>query len=240
MKRLVVTGLPCPPETWEKFLGSRKNQRILPLVEVFENTQSSDLREMSRYVTSQIESFAPESIICHDLGVPLTLMALFRLNRKGVGRGMKITVFNGAFRKVDVFKANHPFRIQYMSYERAVKEVLSAGGHIDKRLKNHLPKIRAMYRLIILYSLTEKLADLFKVENVIGFNFRTPLKTSVQIIASRNDPYIPYEAIDQLRRDFAVKRFYEIDYGHFPYTLSREKFVPLIDEFEKEPSSFYH
>ena len=84
MKRLVVTGLPCPPETWEKYLGSHRDQRIIPIREVLEHSDSADPRVLSRYITEQIENFQPDSIVCHDLGVPLVLLSLLRLRKRRV------------------------------------------------------------------------------------------------------------------------------------------------------------
>lgn len=231
MKRLVITGLPCPPETWEKFLGKRKDQRIIPIYEVFENSRSSDLREMANYVAGEIEDFAPESIIAHDLGVPLTLLALMKVNRRTHLRP-KVTLFNGAFRKVDIFAANLPFRVQFIRRKKAVKEVESRGGKVDLRLKKHMSRIRAMYRLIILFGLTEKLTSALGLEELIGNPAKFPLKVPVQMIVSKNDPYIPYESIRRLRADCSAERFFELEYGHFPYTISRKKVIPLIDEFE--------
>lgn len=231
MRRLVITGLPCPPETWESFLGRRKDQRIIPIYEVFEYSRSADLREMANYVAKEIESFAPDSIIAHDLGVPLTLLALMKVNRRSHLRP-KVTLFNGAFRKVDVFRANHPFRLQFMRRRKAVKEVESRGGKVDLRLKKHMSRIRAMYRFIILFGLTEKLTAALGLDELIGPPAKFALKVPVQMIVSSNDPYIPFDSIRQLRADCSAKRFFELEYGHFPYSISRKKVLPLIEEFE--------
>jgi predicted alpha/beta hydrolase family esterase len=233
-KRLVITGLACSPEVWEKFLARHKGQRILPIAEVFENCPSPDLREMAKYVASQIEAYQPDSIIAHDVGVPLTMLSLSRLRRKGKSLPKKVTFFNGAFRHYDVFKAPHAFRVQFMSARRAVQEVQREGGKIDPRLKKHLPRIRAMYRMIILFSLTEKISSLLGLDEFLHVNHKTPVKVpvQVQIIASRNDPYIPYEAVQHLRKDLKPRRFIEMDYGHFPYSIDRKSIVPLVEEFE--------
>jgi pimeloyl-ACP methyl ester carboxylesterase len=233
MRRLIVTGLPCPPEVWENFMGHRTEQRILPLLEVLDNTDSSDLRVMSRYVSDVIESFGPQSIVCHDFGVPLTLLALLRLKKKGRLPNIKLTLFNGAFRKVDVFQANHAFRAQWMTYRKAVKEIESAGGEVDQRLKRHFPRIRAMYRRIILYSLTEKLQALLGLGDFAGHGEKPLLKTQTQMILSPNDPYIPAESLEQLRRDFPPERRIEIPYGHFPYSIESKSVLPLIEDFER-------
>ncbi len=232
MKRLVVTGLPCPPEPWEAFFGKHKGQRILPLLEVLENTDASDLKTMSRYVADQITAFEPASIVCHDFGVPLTLLALLYLQRKGKSPDVKITLFNGAFRRLDIFKSPIPFRIQLMTLSRAIKEVESCGGHVDLRLKEYLPRIRAMNRLVIAYSLADKMLSKLGLDEFMGYGGKPLIRSPIQIIASTDDPYIPFESIEQLRLDFSPQRMVKVQYGHFPYSVPRDKIVPLIEEFE--------
>lgn len=232
MKRLIITGLPCPPQAWEKLFGHPKGQRIIPMVEVFENTDSPDLREMSRYVAQEIERFKPTSIVAHDLGVPLALLSLIRLQRRGRAPQVKLTLFNGAFRKIDVLKAPHPFRVQWMSMRRAIREVESQGGTVDLRLKPYMSRIRAMYRLIILYSLAEKVQSILGLENIVNFSGRSLTRIPVQVIGSPNDPYIPFTSVEQLRKDFGAKRFVEVNYGHFPYSVAKNRIAPLVEEFE--------
>jgi len=231
MKRLVVTGLPCPPETWEKFLGKHRGQRILPIFEIFENCDSSDPRQMANYVADVIDSFRPDSIVAHDLGVPLTIMALLRISKRRP-IDTKVTLFNGALRRVDLFKANLPFRVQFMSRKRAIQEVEGAGGAVDLRLKKYLPRIRALYRYVILYGLTESITHTLGLDELIGNANKFPLKLPIQMIVSPNDPYIPYRSIKQLRDDCFAKRVVEVDYGHFPYSLPRDQILPFIESFE--------
>lgn len=235
MKRLVVTGLACPPETWTKFLGSEKGQRIIPLYEVFENTPSADLREMSRYITKQIEDFSPDSIIAHDLGVPLTLISLLRLKNRGMPLKAKITLFNGAFRNFNVLRATHPFRVQWLSLRKAIREIETHGGQVDLRLKKHIAKIRSMYRYIILYVLKERAGHWLGIDELLGFPSKLCFKNNIQIIASASDPYIPKESLAQLKDDCAPKRYFELDYGHFPYSKPSSEILPLIREFEGMP-----
>lgn len=232
MKRLVITGLPCPPEAWEGFLGKHPGQRILPIREVFDHTGSCDPREMSRYVTREIESFQPDSLIAHDMGVPFTVLSLLRLNKRGKCLNTRITLFNGAFRRLNVLKANHPFRLQVMSLKRATREVESRGGEVDRELHKYMPRIRAMYRLVILYGLGEMVGYRLGLDQLVGFGGRSNLKAPIQIIASRRDPYIPFEAIEQLARDVSAVRLVEREYGHFPYSVDPGEILPLIEEFE--------
>lgn len=235
MKRLVITGVPCSAEAWEAFLGPQKNQRILPFREVLEHCDSSDPRELSRYVTQQIETFRPQSIVAHDMGVPLTVLSLLRLNKKGKCLDTRVTFFNGSFRRVNLLKANHPFRIQLMSQKKAIREVESRGGIVDLELAKHMGRIRAMYRLIMLYRLGESLGSWLGLDELVGFADRSHLKSPIQIIASRNDPYIPFDAIERLARDVSAVRFVERAYGHFPYTADARAILPLIESFEREP-----
>jgi hypothetical protein len=237
MRRLVITGLPCPAEAWEGFLGARKGQRILSFREVLEGTASSDPRELSRFVTSQIEAFRPDSIVAHDMGVPLTVLSLLRLNKKGKFLDTRVTFFNGSFRRVNLLKANHPFRIQVMSQKQAIREVESRGGQVDLGLTPYMGRIRAMYRLIVLYRLGETVGSWLGLDELVGFADRRLLRAPIQVIASRNDPYIPFEAVRQLAEDVSALRFTERSYGHFPYTADRRAILPLIEEFEREPGT---
>ena len=229
-----MTGLACPPGTWEKFLGKPTGeQRILSFYDVLEHSQSSDLREMSRYVGDQILEFDPTSIVAHDLGVPLTLLSLIRLAKRRVPVSAKLTLFNGAFRQIEIFKANHPFRVQWMTRKGARRELEAHGGEVDSRLEPFLPRIRAMYRYIILYGLSEKFTHALGLEDLLGIAGKLPFKTPVQVIGSKNDPYIPYSSVEKLFEDCHAKRLIEMNYGHFPYSMPRKKIVPLIEEFEK-------
>jgi hypothetical protein len=54
VKRLVITGIPCPKEAWEEFLGKSPQQTILPIREVFENVDSADPREMAQYIKGRL------------------------------------------------------------------------------------------------------------------------------------------------------------------------------------------
>ncbi|MCB0405783.1 MAG: hypothetical protein KDD51_13455, partial [Bdellovibrionales bacterium] len=222
VKRLVVTGLPCPPDAWENWLGKHKagkkiDQRIVSLFEVLDNTNSSDLREISKYVESQIEAFEPHSIVCHGFGVSMTLLSLMRLQRSGSFLNPSITIFNGALRGVSLFRANHPLRIQWLPYKRAAAEVLGHGGQVDLRLRAHMGRIRAMYRYIVMFNLVEGVASRLQLERMVGVSSTPALRMPMQMIVSPNDPYIPYDAIQQLRMDFRIKTYHEIPYGHFPY-----------------------
>ena len=144
-----------------------------------------------------------------------------------------MTLFNGAFRRFDIFKANHPFRIQLMTLKKAVDEVESQGGTVDLDLEKHFPKIRAMYRYIILFGLTEKVSSLIGLEELIVPAGKAAAGIPIQLIASTNDPYIPLESIRQLIKDFPMQRVIELEYGHYPYSIDRSRILPLIEEFEK-------
>jgi pimeloyl-ACP methyl ester carboxylesterase len=232
LKRLIVSGLPCPAATWEKFLGKRKNQRIISFREVLEHSRSADPRELAVYIAHELEKERPQSILCHDIGVPLTLMALLRLRRRGSHWPTRVTVFNGAFRQVSLFKANHPLRAQVMTQKQLIREVEKYGGEVDRSLSEYLPRIRAIYRYVILYRLSEKLTSFLGLDDFAGFPSKSRFPVPVQIIASRNDPFLPFESIEQLRRDLRTADWVEVDYGHFPYSVDPDRIVPHLEAFE--------
>jgi pimeloyl-ACP methyl ester carboxylesterase len=242
MKRLVITGLPCPAAIWDSFLGNKPRrgftQRVIPMREVLEHCPSPDPRQMANYISTQITDFRPDSIVCHDLGVALTLLSLLKIQRKEPSFRPRVTVFNGAFRRVNPIKAPHLFKVQFMRDRNVIREVEARGGKVDLTLRPYLPRIRAMYRLILLFRVTEQISSAFGLDDLIGSGGERTLKLPVQIIASPNDPYIPIESVRRLSQDFGVRRFVELRYGHFPYSIPREHVLPLIEDFES--SSTFH
>jgi len=240
MKRLVVTGIACPPETWEKFLGKSKTQRIISLAEVISRASSDDPRVMADYVAHQIEIEKPDSLVCHGLGVTLTLAALLRLGRRGKVPHARVTLFNGVFRRTKLSKSKHLLRAQFLSLDRAINELQANGGDIDLRLHDQLGRIRKMCRRLIARGLTEKLGEWLGVDQVISIGGKSRVRLPIQIISSPNDPYISTESIDQIEKDFTVERRIEINYGHFPYSVKRSLILPHVREFEKRRRSFSH
>ncbi len=231
-KRLVITGLPCPPETWEEFLGPDTEQRVISMREILDHTQGSDPRELSRYVTEQIALEKPSSIVCHGMGVPLTLLALMRLKRSGLPVDTRLTVFNGGFRNVSLSRARHPFRMQFKPLRSVLKEVERNGGAVDPELLPYASRIRALFRNLILHRLAEKMTSVVGLDFLEAFPKRVGLKMPVQIIASPNDPYLPAESMQRLREDLQPERYVEIEYGHFPYSLHTHRIAGLVQSFE--------
>jgi pimeloyl-ACP methyl ester carboxylesterase len=200
--------------------------------EILDHTATSDLKDLAEYVAQAIEKYRPTSIVCHDMGVPLTLLALLRLKKKGKLPPARLTIFNGAFRHVSLLKARQPLRLQYTPVRKIVREVQENGGSVDLDLMRHVPRIRSFFRKLILH----RLAD--KVTSAIGMDYlgkfpRSGLGLPTQIIASPNDPYLPYEAVEQLRHDLSPEKFWEVEYGHFPYSVPAKKIRPLIENFER-------
>ncbi len=233
MKRLVITGIPCTQEVWESFLGKNPDQRILPIYEVLKKSDSADPREMARYVAEQILSHQPESLIAHGFGVPFTILALNRLARQGkLPKNLKLTFFNGAFRNFDVFRSRHPLRFQLKPIISMLREAKKQGAVVDRRLRPYVPRIRSLYRKVTFFSITEKLERMLGLSNHRLPGVKLPWHFPTQIIASSNDPYIPMSSIEQLKKDLRAEKLIELEYHHFPYTLPKEKVLPLIESFE--------
>lgn len=122
-----------------------------------------------------------------------------------------------------------------MSVKSAIRELKSKGGKVDYQLSQYFPRIRAMFRMVIIYGITEKLSDLFGIGELTGFSKSVHrLKIPIQIIASKNDPYIPFESILRLKNDLKPMFFHELQYGHFPYSGDKMKIIKLIEEFENK------
>ncbi len=231
-KRLVITGLPCPAQTWEKLLGESEEQRIITAREILTHTKGTDPRALSRYLTDVMEEERPGSILCHGLGVPLTLLALMRLKRRGVELDSKLTIFNGGFRHVPLSKVRHPLRMQWTSLRKILHEVRRNGGEVDMGLMPFAARIRGVFRALILNRLAEKMTLSLGLEFLDSFPKRAGLSMPVQIIASPNDPYLPFEYMEKLRDDLLPERFISLPYGHFPYSAPAETVRRYVQSFE--------
>lgn len=238
MKRLVVTGIPCTTQAWENFLGTQENQRILSGYEILENSRSSDPQVMAEYVADLIESFGAESIVCHGMGVPLTLLALLRLSKQGKGSDIRVTIFNGTFRTSDVVRSRYSWRLQFSTLKQAARLAERSGGSIDWRLGKHISNIRKMYRRMLVRGLVEQTGEWLGLSEVLGTDQRFPLKAPVQLIYSTNDPFLNVKRLRTIEGYLATKRSVDLDYGHFPYTAPREQVLPLIEEFENEAANW--
>ena len=142
-------------------------------------------------------------------------------------------LFQGPFVKV-IFGIT--VRIQWLPYKRAAAEVLKHGGQVDFRLRTHMGRIRAMYRYIVMFNLVEGIATRLQLERMAGVSSVPALRMPMQLIVSPDDPYIPYDAIQQLRMDFRIKTYHEVAYGHFPYTIAVDKVLPILEKFELQHS----
>jgi hypothetical protein len=228
--RLIISGFACPKEPWEEFLGD-KNHRIITFAEILKNTPKTNFLKSVNYVKDQIKAEKPNSIICHDFGTFLTLMALLKLKKENFPLEAKLTVFNGAFRGFDVLVATHPFKIQLMNYRKLKNVLQRAGAGVDPSYEELLPRVKNIYRQIILMSLINKFKDLFKTHKDLNID----LGLDVQIIASKDDPFVPFSCMDLIGRDFKHRRFLIESYGHFPYITGKKQLRELVHEFEEMP-----
>ncbi|MEI8027455.1 MAG: alpha/beta hydrolase [Pseudomonadota bacterium] len=224
MKRLIVTGFPCGEVAWRKLFPD-SNDQILTLAQVFKIAKSHDLRKLAKVVDQVISAGNFDHIICHDIGVTTTILALLSINKRKEAVPGFLTMFNGAFTGFDVFEARHPIWFQVKTTASIVKELAATGIDVDPEILTFFPLIRKMYRQIIAVSLLEKL----KGNQVRKLN----LPVSALILEGRGDPYIPKSSIDELEKIFRqVKRLYAYD-GHFPYLDTGEIIHEQICELEK-------
>lgn len=228
VNRLIISGFACPKEPWVDFLGNERH-RVIPFSEVLQNTKGLNFLNTINYVKEQIKIEQPNSIICHDFGTFLTLMALIKLKKENCHLRSKLTIFNGAFRGFDVLTATHPFKMQLINYKQLKDLIEKSGGHIDSAYIDLLPRVKGIYRQVILMSLINKLKALFS--NLKNLNI--DLGLDVQIIASKNDPYVPFSCMEQIKNDFKNQRFIEHNYGHFPYITASEPLRQYVHEFEQ-------
>lgn len=228
MKRLIVTGFPCAEAAWRKLFPDT-NDQILTLAQVIRSAKSHDLRKMAKVVDQVISAGGFDHVICHDIGVTTTLLALLSINKRKIPVPGLLTMFNGAFTGFDVFEASHPVWFQIKPKTRIVKDLAASGVDIDSDILEFFPLIRKMYRQIIAVSLLQKI----KREQVRSLN----LPVSAMILEGENDAFIPKSSIDALQKLFSrVKRQYAYD-GHFPYLGTGGLIREHICEFERSSNA---
>jgi len=231
VKRLIVGGFPCSATAWEAIFPPCHEQQIIPFSDIFSSYDSS-FTSLIKCCHKIIQDFEPTSIILHDISVILGLLSLIRLQKQDYPITPKIILFNGAFRGFNVFKAPHPFKIQFISFEKMSSIVSSQGGEIDPYFHSQYKKIRKLYRQIIFGSIIAMLQEILspKVKKQID------LKNKILILASNNDAYIPYGCLERIRDEFAHTKIEPVNYGHFPYSsLDRSSIYRRVIDFENTP-----
>lgn len=229
MKRLIISGIACPKSKWQNLFTNCDQEEAFDVYDVFSKTKSNDIRELAKICAEKIFDFQPESLICHDLGVPMTLIALMRLKKKNQLPDCKLTIFNGALRNFNVFKATHPIRIQFKTRNQIIKEIHNSGGEIGSDFDIVLPRFRKFYRKAILFSFLELFTRLFGQMKPLKIDLGIP----IQMIQSANDPYIPQAALRQIEIDFDIQKIHKINYGHFPYSGNMNEINSYLSSFEQ-------
>lgn len=231
MRRLVMGGFPCSATAWETLFPSCDEQQIVPFSQIFSSYDGSFFSVING-CQEIIKNFQPTSIILHDISVSLGLLSLIRLQRYNYPIAPRVVIFNGAFRGFNVFKAPHPLKIQFTSFEKMAELVSSQGGIVDLSFKPHYKKIRKFYRQIIFGSI----AALVQEKLFSKAKAKIDLKNKILIFASNNDKYIPRECLERIQSDFLHTQIEFIKYGHFPYSCP--DYLPMyhhIVEFENSP-----
>ncbi len=231
MKKLILSGIPCAPEAWNMIFPVENNikQKIIPFIDIFvqgyyKNKKISDLVPI---VSDIILDFLPNQIIMHDIGVTIGILSLISIMKKYKKPQGSTIIFNGAFGHFDINKANHPVRIQSMSYLDFEYEVRKSGGEVDPRYRDHYILIQQFYKeLIEINKINIKNKSIGS-----GNHPRIDLGKKVLIIASRNDPYIYFECLEFLKSIISNCQLKIIDYGHFPYAGDIELIKNEIDKF---------
>jgi len=241
MKRLIISGIPCLPQAWQKLFPKEENieQKIISFINVFVTYyyKNKKLSDLVPFISDVIQEFQPNQIILHDIGVTLGILALMRARKANNTMRQTVIIFNGAFSGFDVNKSTHPIRIQSMSYSDFEQEVQEQGGEINPQYKNHYSAIKELYQQITEISrrqiseVNEKrlIPDSLQQKT----NSKIDLGEAVLIIASRNDPYIHFECLEILKETLANSHLKIIDYGHFPYSGNIKLLKSEVDKFQK-------
>jgi hypothetical protein len=236
MRRLIIGGIPCPESAWDKLFPPEigVEQKILTFYEVFSKGYlNKNFFELVQVVQNAIEEFKPNSIVMHDIGVSFGLLALIKLQKTKMPLDInKIVLFNGVFRGFNVLKSTHPLRIQMMAYDSFESEVVNNGGEVDGRLRPIYSDLCHIYRQISYSSISTLVSGFFGSRPTKQID----LSCEMLVIASKNDPYIAYECLNLLEKDFMNCRLTTLDYGHFPYSGDMNAIRNMVASFEAEPS----
>lgn len=228
MKRLIITGFGCPKSAWERLFPANEQQKIISFADVLRNCAASDLRSLAKSLIPTIEAFQPDVVILHDFGVVIGLFALLRLRKQQSDIKPKVVVFNGGFHYFNVFKARHPFAIQFLSFEKIAGHMNKVGGEIDPDLQPYLSRIKKIYRQVILASILSVITSILPGRKQQRFD----VGNSMLVLASRNDPYIPLICLERIHQDFNGTTLFHMDYGHFPYSGDYVQIREKVFEFE--------
>lgn len=212
-------GIPCSATAWNRLFPQECHveQKIVPFFDIFsKNYQNRNFYDLVCVFKDIIQNYKPDEIYLHDISVTLGLLALIKINKSSQDPNFKprIIIFNGAFRGFNVFKALHPLRIQWISFESFEKTVALHGGDVDLRFKLVFTNLRYLYRQLAFSSAISIIKNFFKSSITRKIN----LRCKILILASKTDPYIPFECLRFIERDFSNSELKIIDYGHFPYS----------------------
>jgi len=224
IRRMMVTGFACSKRPWLTLVPSDDPTTILTLADVLSQSERADLRTMAKVVDHFMDQFPCDHLIAHDLGVTTVTLAILARRKRGRPLPQLLTLFNGAFSGFDVFRAPHPIKAQFTSWQGISKILKQNGAVADPQLEELLPQVKRLYRQVIAASVAEKLS-------------RQPVRPvalpiKVQIIEGIDDPFIPQLCMDRLQELYAGSTRLNSYVGHFPYTHYPEKIANLLREFE--------
>ncbi|HSI03709.1 MAG: alpha/beta fold hydrolase [Myxococcota bacterium] len=208
--RLVFPGFPCAPEPWLEFLPSDRRNEVVPFSRVLLDTSRLTVSAMASMVATEIVTRKPATVVCHDFGGIFTLLAMAKLAAKDALPPCKVVVFNTAVYDFNVFVNRHPFKMQAATWERIERVAREIGTVADPAYATAMPRVRALYRRVILASLVGMALP--------GARRRIDLGVPSLFLRSNDDPFIAPRTLDALAEDVRFSRVAAMDYGHFPHS----------------------
>ena len=186
---------------------------FLPLSEQIRLAGKSDLKALGKVIAEEVLTLRPDAMIVHDFGLTTGLLGLIRARRKDPSLKIKLVAFNGAMRGFDVFKSTHPFTMQLMTFEKLKKIMNAKGIEVDPYFENKMLEARALYRQVIAMSLISNFCSIFRKQTTLNIDSGD----LALILASTNDPFIPFKCLELLKQDIKNSLLEKVEYGHFPY-----------------------
>lgn len=224
----VVSGFACPAHPWQNFLSSMGTPDVITLASLFmAAAPRTSFKALAQVAADRLLAQKPELVIAHDFGVTIAILALLKARKRSPEFRPKVVLFNGALRGFRLHQAPHPLWAQVLSTKRIIARVKRAGGEFDPALAAQLSCVRALYRDVIKLSLLDQMQSIVKAPGPLNLT----IGTSVRILGSSNDPYIPRAAIEQLATDLPGSILEWFEYGHFPY--SGTGVAALLDRIEE-------
>ncbi len=160
-------------------------------------------------VATEIAVREPATVVCHDFGGVFALLGMAKLAAKDALPPCKVVVFNTAVYDFNVLVNRHPFKMQAATWENIERVARDLGTVADPAYATAMPRVRALYRRVIVASLVGMALPWARRRIALG--------VPSLFLRSNDDPFIAPQTLDALADDVRFTRVATLNYGHFPH-----------------------